>query len=236
MKKAVLLLAILVSGITGSCYINTGIKGNGDVRTESRPVPEDFSEIEASAGLRVSLIPGERNEITVEADENLLPVIETRIGDGKLKITTAKNIRRAASKKVVVHYADISRISASSGAAVAADSEIRSRDLILHTSSGASIKAVVFSQNLKAHSSSGASLTISGKAANFEASASSGSDIKAADLETLQSLVRASSGASINLHVRDHLEAKASSGARITYSGNPRTVMGNSSSGKIKRK
>jgi hypothetical protein len=75
------------------------VKGNGTLVKEERRVSEKFSEIKGSSGLDIYLTEGFENKITVEADENLLEIIETSINKGRLNISTKKNIGRATAKR-----------------------------------------------------------------------------------------------------------------------------------------
>lgn len=238
MKTINLIVVIGTAIILSACNFNfsTGERGNGHVVTEERSV-SDFTEVKASAGMDVYLSEGDANKVVVEADENLLPLITTEVKDGKLNITTSGNIGFYKSKKVYVTYKELTDISASSGAEIVGNSVIRSERLSLNSSSGAEIKLEVFSRELSATCSSGADIEIKGKASSFNAQASSGSELDAQKLETINGIARASSGAKINLTVKENLETHVSSGADINYYGNPVSVNSNkSSSGSVKKK
>ena len=97
MKPIQILFLVLAASLTTACQfdINLGqVNGNGNVLTEERPVSESFTAIRGSAGLDVFLEQGDEAKIVVEADENLLDIIETEIVEGKLKIGTKENIGR----------------------------------------------------------------------------------------------------------------------------------------------
>jgi len=210
--------------------------GNGNVVTEEREVTQDFDEVKGSRGLDVYLTKGNENKIVVEADENLLDLIETNISNGKLTITSSKNIGRAKSKKIHVTYVELSKIEASSGADVIGNSVIKSETLTLDCSSGADLEVEVFTKQLYAETSSGADIDVSGKASILNAKASSGSDLNAKKLQVLTCNAKASSGANITVNVKDNLDAKASSGGDVKYYGNPVSVTKkDGSSGSIRK-
>jgi len=200
------------------------VNGNGNVVTEEREVNQDFDQVRGSRGLDVYLTEGDENKIVVEADENLLDLIETEISNGKLTITSSKNIGRAKSKKVHVTYVKLTKIQASSGADIIGNSVIKSETLVLDSSSGADIEVEVFTKELYAETSSGADIEVSGKATSLNARASSGSDLDAKKLEVINCKAKASSGADITVNVQGNLDAKASSGGDVKYYGNPVSV------------
>ncbi len=148
--------------------LNLGqVDGNGILTTEERPVDSDFDEVKGSAGVDVYLTQGDTYKIVVEADENLVPIIETEISNGRLNITTTESIGRSKAKKVHVTYKTLSAIYASSGADVIGNSVIKSETLTLDCSSGADLEVDIMAKDVYADVSSGADLKISGKAVNL---------------------------------------------------------------------
>src|SRR3954447_4134969 len=65
---------------------DNGIRGNGRITTENRPVP-DFTTVEANGALNVEWSPGGA-ALAVITDENLQRHIDTRVSNGKLTITS----------------------------------------------------------------------------------------------------------------------------------------------------
>lgn len=232
MKPIQILFLVLAASLTTACQfdINLGqVNGNGNVLTEERPVSESFTAIRGSAGLDVFLEQGDEAKIVVEADENLLDIIETEIVEGKLKIGTKENIGRSKAKKVYVTYTSLNTIEASSGADVIANSVVKSENLTLDCSSGSDLEVDIFAKYVIAETSSGADLKVSGKATNLDASASSGSDLNAKDLLVINCTADVSSGADITVNVKEKLISETSSGGDVHYYGNPGNVSKNES-------
>jgi len=237
MKTIKILLTVVLAATLTSCQFDfqSGVDGNGNVVTEERSV-SSFEKVRGSAGIDVYLTEGTENKIVVEADENLMELIETEIVNGKLTITTTKNIGRSKAKKVHVTYTNLVSIEASSGADVISNSIIKSEILTLDSSSGADLEVEIFSKELYAEASSGADITVSGKVTTLNARASSGSDLDAKKLEVINCNAKASSGADITVNVKESLDAKASSGGDVKYYGNPVSVIKkDGSSGSIRK-
>ena len=77
------------------------IKGDGQLKTESREVSA-FTSLSSSGSMNVNITYGNSNSVKVEADENLLPYIETTVTDGKLYIKTATDVNIKSSLKMTV--------------------------------------------------------------------------------------------------------------------------------------
>ncbi|MAT89218.1 MAG: DUF2807 domain-containing protein [Flavobacteriaceae bacterium] len=227
MKTIQITLIALLALTVSSCHFDLKlgqVNGNGNVVTEDRPVTSDFTIVRGSAGLDVYLSKGTENKIVVEADENLMEIIDTEINNGKLHVTTNSNIGRSKSKKVYVTYTSLGAVEASSGADVIVNSLLEADEIRLKSSSGADLEAEVRAENVWAETSSGADIVVSGRAASLNADASSGSHIKARQLEVLRCDAEASSGANIVVNVQDEIKGEASSGGNIRYYGDPTAV------------
>ena len=222
------IVGLIVSFILMSCQFNSnfgiGVKGNGNVETIDRHIDENFSEIKVSRGLDVYLTQGDNISVKVQADENLHDIIMTEVENNVLRIYTDENINYAASKKVMVSFKDINKISSSSGSDVYSTNTITAESLELSTSSGSDMELDVDTHVIECSSSSGSDLRLSGKTDKLYAEASSGSDIKAGNLKTTFCEAKASSGADITVNTSKELYAKASSGGDIKYYGNPDKV------------
>ncbi|WP_310992072.1 head GIN domain-containing protein [Aequorivita marina] len=238
MKSINITLIILATLVLSSCNINlnNGEKGNGNVITQERNLTDNFTAIKGSAGLDVYLVQGDKNKLVVEADENIQQYISTEIKNNKLHITTSSNIGWAKAKKVYVTFKELNTIEASSGADVIGNSVIKSQNLSLRSSSGADLEVEVFSQDLIVKSSSGSEVKVSGKSSSLKADASSGSEIDAEELLVVNCYAEASSGAEVNVNVKNKLDTHVSSGGHIKYYGNPVSVNSNKSySGSVEK-
>lgn len=234
-----LIVAALLGVLLTSCNFdfNLGVKGNGNVTSTDRTLNEDFNAIEVSRGLDVYLTQGETESIRVQADENLQNIIIAEVDNGVLNIYANENISSAASKKVMVNFKTIERISSSSGSDVVSTNIITANELEIYTSSGSDVELEVDVENLICESSSGSDIKLSGTTNTFRADATSGSDIKAAKLKALKTKANANSGADITVNTSKELTASANSGGDINYYGNPDKVEKNDGpSGSIRKR
>ncbi len=230
MKTLITISSVLLLFLTTSCMFN-GVKGNRNVITQQRSISSDFTAIEVSNGINVHLTMSKETSLSVEADENLHDIIKTEVEDGVLHIYTEKNIWRAKARKVYLSTSTINRIKATSGLGVFSENTITADDFDVNTSSGANVKLMLNVANLDCDTSSGANASLKGVSAHFVANSSSGSNLKARDLTSKTCNADVSSGANISVNVSEQLDANASSGGNIQFSGSPKVVNKNSSSG-----
>ncbi|WP_423130255.1 head GIN domain-containing protein [Gaoshiqia sp. Z1-71] len=232
MKRFVSLLIFFALGFSfGSCiFIGPSVKGNGHVVKQTRNL-SGFKSIKVSTGLDVFLIQDSVDQVVVEADENLLEVIDTQQKGTVLEIYTQQQIRWSKSKKVYVHFSSLEGVKSGSGSVVRSQSDIVADQFELTASSGSQQYIGLNCERLVGRSSSGAQVHLSGKTKKGDFKASSGSHMKAEDLVCDECTADVSSGAHIWISVNREFSGEASSGGHIYYFGAPERVTVNTSSG-----
>lgn len=101
MKKLLIALFTLISLHSFAQPWET-IKGNGQIKKETREV-SNYTSLASQGSMDVQIAYGNSNSVVIEADENLLPYIETTVENGKLTIKAKKNVNLKSSSKMRVH-------------------------------------------------------------------------------------------------------------------------------------
>lgn len=252
MKKSIRLLVVLILGTTlftmTSChttYSTRGsngyngkegtsskkIKGNGIPISQNRTVEGTFEKIEVSAGIDLMVSQNETFSISVLTDENVQSLISTKLENGVLVVTSLGSFSTVKSPEVRVSLPIISGLQSSSGAYIKGVNTLKSKSLILSSSSGSDIKLDVDVDFISLESTSGSDIEVTGKALKVETSSSSGSDIDAGNLMANEVFAQVSSGSSTKVYPIILLNAKASSGGDITYKNVPKRLEKEESSG-----
>lgn len=229
-NKRIFGLAI-IAVLLFSCQLNS-INGSGNVTTEKRNIEGNFTSIKAEKGLDIVLAQSQETEVTVVADDNLQKHITTKVLNGVLVISSEYNsYRNVRMKKVIVKMPKVDAIKISSGAHFESRNTIRSQELNLEASSGATLNINVAAEKTSCESSSGGNMTIIGKSINLETASSSGSSLNAEKLMANNVIASASSGSNNNVYPLISLNANASSGGSINYHHVPKNLNKKSSSG-----
>jgi len=237
--------------------INEGVKGNGDVVTETRA----FEGIDAVAlrnqgDLIITL--GDREELIIQAESNLIELLETEVDDGTLVLREKRGVRLRPTKPIrfalTVRSLEGIRNSASGDITAprlrAERMDIRlsgSGDLDLRgletgecvvriTGSGDATIDALEAVSLAVRQSGSGDLEIGvGAADSFEAHLSGSGGCRAPELRTRQTTVRASGSGGISVHVEDDLEGHLSGSGGVRYSGDPKVDVSSSGSGRARR-
>jgi hypothetical protein len=208
--------------ITTSCVFDftNSISGDGNVKVESREIPE-FKSVEASNGLHVFITFGDPRSLEVEADANLHDVIRTEVVSGTLRVYSERNIRNEKAKNIRITIPSLEEIEVSSAADVECENILKTERLTLSASSAGELRLETHAKEIRVDASSSGSVEISGEASELKADASSAGSIDADKLKVKNCNVTASSAGSVKVWVTEELNAQASSAGNVRYQGEP---------------
>lgn len=229
-----LFLAILASSCVFDASFGPGQKGNGEVVEDLRKVEKEFNAVESSEGIAVYVRQAPEFEVRVEADENIIDLIGTRVRNGELQVYAIENIGRA-TKNVYVSLPDVTSLEVNSGGSLRTEDTINTDKISIGGSSGGNLYVSINAEEAEVDASSGANLSLSGSSRMLTVDASSGSNIRAGDLESEICNADASSGSNIHVAVKNKLTADANSGANIRYKGDPSVTKNKSFSGNVSK-
>ena len=187
-----------------------------------------FSAVSVSEGIKVKLHQGDpRAEIDmIKGDIDDL-IVEVKGGTAILKFKKKNKIanwNNNNNRKVEIDlYADqsIEEIDLSSGANLKSNYTLTGNSLDVDVSSGANVDLEVEYKNVDVDVSSGAYVHIEGDTGDLDVDISSGASFRGENLKSKDAFVDASSGASAKVWATERLSADATSGASISYKGNP---------------
>lgn len=243
-----------------SCFdfMQTGEEGSGKVIREDRTVG-NFSKVSVSEGINAFITMGDKESVTVEADDNLVPLIITEVNGDRLvvKIQDGYGVKSSKALNVFINAETITGLKASSAADIKMETDLTASKLSCDASSGADIDLLgVEVDDFDGNASSSGEIEgerLTAKSATMNASSagdikfnngalekatletSSSGEISAFKVEAKTCKANASSGGHIKIKVSDELSAHASSGGRVRYKGKPRMDgMHTSSGGTVK--
>jgi len=97
------------------------VQGNGKLRTEARQVGH-FNGLAMSLPGKVEIHTGGSEGVTIEADDNVLPLIEIVVEDGTLKIRNKNRVNvQTRNLKVVVQARELERLALGGSGSIDAD-------------------------------------------------------------------------------------------------------------------
>lgn len=179
------------------------VKGSGNIVTEKRNVSE-FTKVEVGGVFNVEIVAGGEFSVEVEADDNLLPLISTRVDGGTLEIDTDKRFSTRSGPKVRITAPDIERLDLS-GASNAVLSNVENEVLVLDLSGASRVK-------------------VSGRTGTLTVGLSGASKVDAGELSATKVTVDGSGASRATVNASEELSADLSGASKVRYKGSPSNV------------
>lgn len=232
MKKLVYLFSFLL--LLSSCRHTSG---SGNIISETRSTG-NFDGLSVGGSFDVEVKIGTQTSVVVEADDNIMKYIETKVSGGTLRIRT-EGLHNYSNvhMRIFITVPALNSIKASASAEVEVEGILASQGrLIFKASSSASIRAEVNAPEVETEASSSGTVTVSGKTKTHKTDASSSGNIKCFDLLSENVTAGASSSADIEVHASVSLAARASSSGSVEYRGAATVTKSESSSGSVEKR
>jgi len=233
-----LVLATLACSITipyGSG--SSVIRGSGHMASEERSV-SGVSGVELAMNGTLNVRLGDSESLTVEAEDNLLPYIETSVRGGTLLIKTraGTNVQSTRSINFVLTVSELNAASvSSSGDIIASAMEDNRCDIEISSSGSISLESVDCTTLSTRISSSGQVSIAGGSAERQEIRISSSGDFLAPQVVSSDADITISSSGSATVNVLEHITGSISSSGNIYYFGDAQVNVRTSSSGTVQR-
>jgi hypothetical protein len=243
---------------SGGLILGNTIRGSGNVISESRQV-SGITGVQLDTSGDLTLSQDDTESLTIEAEDNLLPLLTSEMVNGTLKLGTKPNTSISATKpiKYTLTVKNIAALSANgSGNITAGDlvsgdnfqvslSGSGSLDLSSLKSDKVSIKlngsgdaaiATLNTQSLAASLNGNGILKLAGQTTDQSINLSGSGDFNGEKLVSKTAAANLNGSGDITLQVSDTLVASSNGSGDITYIGSPTVTQRRNGSGKIMQK
>lgn len=211
-----------IAALTASAQKWQNIKGNGNIKTESRQVGK-FTGIEDQGSFDVEITYGEGNAVEVEADENLLPVIVTKVVGNKLIISSDKSVFLSAHRLTVhVTMPTIDLISVKGSGSVTGDGGFSNSGTAHFDVSGSGSIRLSFAQLNTAEVAvrgSGSIHLMKGSVDNLNVATYGSGNVDAYDISSKNVMAKTSGSGSVKVRVTGSLTAESNGSGNVYYKG-----------------
>lgn len=239
MKYRLGILAVALLALVGCAGLNlTVVRGSGNVVTESRAV-SNFNRVALSGIGELAITQGDTEALTVEADDNLLPLIVTQVRNNVLNIGIDPNrgvISPTPSRpiKFALRVKNLDSIQLS-GAGNISVPALKTDTLTVGSSGAGNINITQLDAKTLNGSVSGVgNLVISGQVETQDASLSGLGSYTAGDLKSTSTAVSISGAGSATVWAAQTLNVRISGAGSVSYYGTPQVTQSISGLGNVK--
>ncbi len=205
MHKIFLFLGVCVF-LAGCSTLNVGpfqtVVGSGVIASETREV-SGFNAIEIVGSADVVVNFGDTESVKIETDNNVLPLIETKVSFGKLVIGTRPNT--STNTRLGIRVTVTAKSLQSAG---------------ISGSGNLTIKDVK-TENMALDLPGSGTLTVSGKAENVSVNLNGSGNILASNLQAQVVTVALRGSGNVSVFAAQSLDATINGSGSVRYSGSP---------------
>ena len=215
------LAILLIVGITVTSSAQK-ISGNGNVVKQDRSV-EPFSEIDIGGVLNVYLEQGDTESLVVEADENLLDLIETENRGNTLIVRLKKGVelKKAEQKDVYITLRTLNRLEIGGVVHVESTTPLETDNLDLEIGGVSQTDLEVRCDQLTVRAEMVGALTLSGEVREARIKNGGVGSLKAFDLKVDKLTITNSGVGSAEVQAQDEISITSSGVGSVRYKGDP---------------
>ena len=209
MNKHLQLITVMLVLATLSCsglsVVTNRVAGSGHVTSEARNVAS-FTSVELAGSADVNILLGDAQSVNVEADDNIAPLIQTIVTNGKLVISTKPNVDFTSVNHVVVTVS------------------MRSLEHVTLSGSGNLNVGSMMGSDLAVDLPGSGDITVEGGANNATMNLSGSGNIQCSTLKVKSAKVSVSGSGNVTVFASQSLDANISGSGTIRYEGNPTQI------------
>jgi hypothetical protein len=205
-------------------HVGPTVRGSGEVVTEMRDV-SDFTGIKLDYPAQVTVSQGKAVSVKIEAEDNVLPGLQTRVLNNRLEIfykaENGKYVTPTHVVKITIVVKDLKEVDFGSAGDLTVNG-LETDNLNISLSGAGNLKVSdLVAKKFGVDLSGAGSITADGEADDFKLNISGFGSCNGGDLQTNTADVNLSGAGSAILWVEDKLNAHLSGVGSVNYYGSP---------------
>lgn len=209
------------------------VKGSGTIKEETRSL-RAYNSVATSGNFSVYIDPAGKTDIRMEADDNLMPYIETEVKGHNLDISIKKgyNIKPSKQIRIYVSIASLESLSSSGGGGFYSEGSLKGDNVKIGISGSTESDLDLSARAMKIDVSGSSKISLKGAITDTKYSVSGAAKVEALNLVADNVAVGISGSGKMEVYAQKKLDISVSGVGDIRYKGNP--VVNQSSSGSAK--
>lgn len=237
-RAAILCAALLLAATSGFALGSreSAINGSGILRTESRTVPA-FAAIVIEGSGNVTLSQENTQSLSVETDDNLLPLVKTEVRAGVLYLGFKEGVKpvRVSQLEFLISVPELNAVKISGSGNLHATTLIRADALTLEISGSGGIYSELDVGRLGVTISGSGGITAEGKTDQLSVTISGSGSMQGRDLVSGAAEVTVNGSGEAVINARRTIAITVSGSGRVAYGGGAKATIKSSGSGVVQR-
>lgn len=233
--------SLLLAAVFATTVAHAAVTGSGTAARETR-APGDFQAIELRGDIDLVVRQSGRTALEVQADDNLLPLVETEVIDGRhgrtLRIgwRRGESVRSRSNPVVTVDVAQLRALASSGSGDVRIDALTTPLFSLALAGSGDAKLARLATDELSVSIAGSGDVSASGRTKRLALSIAGSGDVAAQDLAAEEVKVSVAGSGDARVHAERQLTVAIAGSGDVVYSGAAAVKSSVAGSGSVRKR
>ena len=223
MKRIIALVFLALLLI--NCSKNQVVVGSNNIITQEKQLSA-YDRIEVLGSYDVIFTDGEVGKIKIKAPDNILPLIQTEVSDGLLKIGAEKN--RYKVKEPIIIYVPVNsrlkQVDIKGSADIYSEKNLETKTLNVGIYGSGDARLAVDVSSLALVVVGAGDIRVSGRAKDLSIDISGSGDVEVPNLKAEKAAISISGAGGVSAYVTENVDISIAGSGDVTIKGNPKKV------------
>lgn len=196
------------------------ISGSGNVVTETRTL-DAFTRIQVDGSANIVLRQEATQMVSVEADDNIVPIITTQVRNGELLIDNTQNYRTKNAVTVYIAIPTVSAIRIRGSSDLIGATALEGESLMIEVSGSGNVDLEVYYNEITSIATGSSDITLAGEVTKQDVSITGSGNYRARELSSEECFITVTGSGDGEVRVSRLLDVKVSGSGDVVYHGNP---------------
>ena len=223
MKRVIALVFLILLMI--NCSKNQVVVGSKNIITQEKQLSA-YDRIEVLGSYDVIFTDGEVGKIKIKAPDNILPLIQTEVSDGLLKIGVGKNRYRVKQPIIIYVPVDshLKQVDIKGSADIYSEKNLETKTLNVGIYGSGDARLAVDVSSLALEVVGAGDIRVSGKAKDLSINISGSGDVDTSKLTAEKAAISISGAGDVSAYVTEDVDVSIAGAGDVTVKGNPKKV------------
>ena len=208
-----------------NCSKNQVVVGSNNIITQEKQLSA-YDRIEVLGSYDVIFTDGEVGKIKINAPDNILPLIQTEVSDGLLKIGAEKN--RYKVKEPIIIYVPVDshlkQVDIKGSADIYSEKNLETKTLNVGIYGSGDARLAVNVSSLALEVVGAGDIRVSGRAKDLSIDISGSGDVDTSKLTAEKAAISISGAGDVSAYVTEDVDVSIAGAGDVTVKGNPKKV------------
>jgi len=223
MKRVIALVFLALLLI--NCSKGQVVVGSSNIISQEKQLSA-YDRIEVLGSYDVIFTDGEVGKIKIKAPDNILPLIQTEVSDGLLRIDTGKN-RYKVKEPIIIYVPVDSRLKQvviKGSADIYTEKSLETKALEVDVYGSGDVRLQVDASSLALKIDGSGDIRVSGRAKDLSIDISGSGDVDTSKLTAEKAVISISGAGDVSAYVTEDVDVSITGSGDVTIKGNPKKV------------